>query len=122
MSEGLFVSHSIPSSAGSGRFDRGVFWRRLSTADISPGGAAFQLVWDRDYSEENAAAFAQLIEATAIVIGHEPCDDGYANPNGVQVILDSSHDKGCYAVLPCGQKWTAAEVLARVWRITNPRR
>ncbi len=70
MAQGLFVSHSIPADAD--RFDRGVFWRRLTRVDISPGGGAFRLVWDRDYSQQKAAAFAQMVAATAIVIGHEP--------------------------------------------------
>jgi len=115
MPQGLFVSHSIPAEAV--RFDRGVFWRRLTKADISPGGGAFKLVWDRDYSESNAAAFAQLVGATAIIIGHEPCDEGHAEPNKLQVILDCSHDKGCYAVLPCGVAWTAEAVAERICRL-----
>jgi len=109
--QGVFISHSIPGEVDRAGFDRGVFWRQLSRSDISPGGPAFKLVWDRDYRRENAAAFASLMQATTLIIGHEPCDEGYATPNDLTLILDCAHPKAKYLILPCGRTWQQESLL-----------
>ena len=114
MPGGILITHSIPEKVDAHRFDRTIFTRRLDPLEYYERTAVFDLVWGRDYREENAAAFARLMEAKVFINGHEPCPDGFAVPNTFQVILDCSGDKACYVVLTPDRHWTQAQVVERV--------
>ena len=60
----------------------------------------FQLVWGRDYRQQNAEAFAELVGARVLINGHEPCYEGFAAPNDLQIILDCCGEKAGYLMLP----------------------
>jgi len=74
-------------------------------------------VWGRDYREENAAAFARLMEAKVLINGHEPCPDGFSVPNPFQIILDCSGDVARYVILTPDRHWTQAEIVGRIQRL-----
>jgi hypothetical protein len=97
---GVLVCHSLPAATDERGFDAGVFERELSKADISEGGDVFRMVWGRDYSQENAEAFAQATGAAAFITGHEPCEAGYQAPNSRQVIIDCCNHPACFAIVP----------------------
>ncbi|MGQ9574840.1 MAG: metallophosphoesterase [Thermoguttaceae bacterium] len=111
---GILITHSIPEKVDSHRFDRTIFTRRLDPQDYSERTAVFDLVWGRDYREENAAAFARLMEVKVLINGHEPCPDGFATPNPYQLILDCSGEKAAYVVLTPDREWTQAEIVEKV--------
>jgi hypothetical protein len=92
----------------------GIFSRPLTRPDLDPHGAVFELVWGRDYSESNAAAFASLVDADVLLHGHEPTDDGYATPNGVQIIFDCCHAKPSYAILPIHDSLDQAKIVTYI--------
>jgi hypothetical protein len=80
--------------------------------------AIFDLVWGRDYRQENADAFARLVDASVLVTGHEPCPDGFSTPNRTQVILDCCGDRAAYLILPVEDRsWTQAEVVERIRKL-----
>jgi hypothetical protein len=97
---GVFACHSAPENVRQNRFDPGIFSRPITRPDMDPRGAVFELVWGRDYSEENARAFAELVGADLLLHGHEPTDEGYFIPNSVQIIFDCCHAKPSFAILP----------------------
>ena len=97
---GVFACHSLPAETDSRGFDTTVFQRELSASDIAEGGPAFRLTWGRDYRQENADAFAQLVDARVIVTGHEPCPSGFQAPNNRQIIIDCCGDTATYLLLP----------------------
>jgi hypothetical protein len=97
---GVFVCHSLPADTDTRGFDASVFERELQHSDIVEGGPAFRLTWGRDYRQENADAFAQLVDARVVVTGHEPCPNGFQAPNDKQIILDCCGEKATYALLP----------------------
>lgn len=111
---GVLITHSIPEQVDRHGFDRTIFTRRLDSIEYYERTAIFDLVWGRDYREENAAAFARLMEAKLCINGHEPCAEGFCAPNSLQVILDCSGEKACYVMLTPDRRWTQAEVLAQV--------
>ena len=74
--QGVFISHSLPEHVDAGGFDPSIFARELEPADFADSKSVFQLVWGRDYREENARAFAELVGAKVLINGHEPCHDG----------------------------------------------
>jgi hypothetical protein len=117
---GVFICHSLPAETDSRGFDAGVFERALTAGDIAEGGAAFRLTWGRDYRQQNADAFAQLIDARVVVTGHEPCPNGFQTPNDKQIILDCCGEKGSYALVPLtAAQLDYAAVLARVSPLHN---
>jgi hypothetical protein len=115
--ERVFISHSIPENCDTQRFNKTVFDRDLDVLDFLTDGDAFNLVWGRDYRQENADAFAQGVDADVLINGHEPCAEGYGTPNRTQVILDCCAEKAYYVILPLGRTWTQAEVLERLRKL-----
>jgi hypothetical protein len=113
----VFICHSAPENVDRGDFDVGVFQRELEQDDLAAGGAAFRLVWGRDFRKKNAAAFARLVDADVLVHGHEPCPDGFNAPNEFQIILDSSDQTASYVVLPTSEKLTQEKILKRIQRL-----
>ena len=97
----VFVSHSLPERLDRGEpFDAGVFDRALRPSDLLEDGAAFRVVWGRDFRPENAAAFAGLVGARVLLHGHEPCAEGFRAPNDQQIILDCCCNTGYVALVP----------------------
>jgi hypothetical protein len=117
INNGVFVSHSIPEQTDRVSFDTGVFQRDLEPADWAEGGAAFRLVWGRDYRAENAERFAQMVSARVLITGHEPCHDGYQVPNPRQIIIDTQFDGGCYVILPTGENLSQQQIVDRIERL-----
>lgn len=117
LSSGVFISHSIPQKVDSRPFDKSLFSRELDPVEYYEQGDLFELVWGRDYREENARAFAAMVGAKVLITGHEPCSDGYAVPNQTQVILDCCSDKACYVVLPVGRPLSQAEIVERIEKL-----
>lgn len=117
---GVFVCHSLPADTDTQGFDREVFDRQVSEKDLAEGGDVFRLTWGRDYRQENADAFAQIIGANVIVTGHEPCAAGYRAPNSRQVIIDCCNDPACYLLLPVsGEPLSHGAILRRVHPLHN---
>lgn len=116
---GVFVSHSLPPATDCAPFDASILSRPYADDDLGEGGAVFNLVWGRDFRRANAAAFAREVEATVLVHGHEPCREGYAVPNPLQLILDCCSSPACCAVLPTGRELSHADVVAAVEQLAK---
>ncbi len=114
---GVFCTHSIPQASDTSPFDMSIFHRPLEAGDFHGRTPIFDLVWGRDYREDNAEAFATQVKAEVLINGHEPCTTGFSTPNSRQVILDCCNDKACYVILPTDRTWTQAEVVQRIARL-----
>ena len=114
---GVLVTHSIPENVDSGPFDNTIFTRQIDPAEYYERSAVFQLVWGRDYRQENADAFARLMTAKVLINGHEPCPEGFNTPNDTQIILDCCSDKACYVILPTDQEFTHPEIVERIQKL-----
>lgn len=113
----VFVCHSAPDKADMNAFDSTVFYRSLETIDLNPNGAAFRLLWGRDYRQANADAFARLVDADVLIHGHEPCRAGYQVPNRTQIILDSANECGTYIILPVRERLSQQEIVQQIRRL-----
>lgn len=114
---GVFMTHSVPENCDSRPFDRSIFTRQPDSSEYYQRTAIFDLVWGRDYRQENARAFAELVGAKVLINGHEPCPEGFATPNDYQVILDCCADKACYVILPLDRELTQADIVERVQKL-----
>jgi len=117
LASGVFISHSIPENVDRNGYDIEIFSRRLERRDFRPRGPVFRLVWGRDFREENATAFAQLVRTNLLIHGHEPCDEGFQIPNSKQVILDCCSEDACYVILPTHGELTQQDVVNRVVKL-----
>jgi hypothetical protein len=114
---GVFVSHSIPEQCDVQRFDLSILARKIDAVEYYDRGPVFDLVWGRDYRQENADAFAQLVGANVLINGHEPCNDGFSTPNTTQIILDCGGDKASYVVLSTDRPWSKDDIVERIRRL-----
>jgi hypothetical protein len=114
---GVFVTHSIPENCDTRRFDKSIFHRELDGTEYYERGAMFELVWGRDYRQENADAFADLVGARVLINGHEPAPEGYSAPNKTQIVLDCCGERACYVTLPTDCAWTHEEIVQRIKRL-----
>lgn len=117
LENGVFISHSAPADCSRQGFDPEIFERELEPADLNPEGDAFRLVWGRDFQADNAAYFAQLIDAKLLIHGHEPCSDGFHVPNPHQVILDCAGPRAAFVVLPVRQCISQEDVVQSIERL-----
>ncbi len=107
----VFASHSIPRAQALLEFDRKILKRPLSQDDMSPGRSAYHMVWGRDLSEETAAAWARIVKAELLVVGHKPCSNGYAVPNSRTLVIDSKDENGRYLMMPLSGRLTMEALL-----------
>ncbi len=115
---GVFVSHSVPERMDAREYDSTLFTRQIDPLEYYERTGIFELVWGRDYREENAQAFAKLVDAKVLINGHEPCPEGFNVPNQYQIILDCCSDKACYVILPTDVEQTQAEIVERIQKLT----
>lgn len=108
------VTHAAPANLGCVPFDKGVFERELGDEDLRPHGDVFRLLWGRDFSEENGATFADLLNAKVLIHGHEPCPEGFCVPNRHQIILDCCGQPASYLRIPTGRDLTHDEAARRI--------
>ena len=115
---GVFICHSAPENVDRDGFETEIFERALQEEDFAPSGAVFQLVWGRDFRQENANAFAALVGAQVLIHGHEPCMNGFNVPNDKQIILDCCGRRACYLILPLDQTYSQAQMIDLIGHIS----
>ncbi|HEY8503926.1 MAG TPA: metallophosphoesterase [Gemmataceae bacterium] len=107
----VFVSHSVPSARHAGDFDLDRLRRdELDEEDLRPGGAVYGLLWGRDASEDNAAAFLRRVDADLLVTGHIPSEQGFHVPNSRQVIVDCADSPAACCLFPADRPLTHEEL------------
>jgi hypothetical protein len=110
----VVVCHSLPENLERVAFDKSILERELGMEDFEPNGSLFNMLWGRDYREENARRFAEQIGASVLIHGHDPCPQGYKTPNAVQVILDCCARPASYVVLPLNEPLDHAGIVERI--------
>jgi hypothetical protein len=111
----VLLTHSLPSAKQMSTFEPAILEQDAhDEADLVPGGAVYALVWGRDVSAPNAAAFLQKMDADLLITGHIPCERGFDVPNNLQLILDSLGRPACYCLFPADRPITHAELVERV--------
>jgi len=111
----VWISHSLPSSRRLGTFDPADLERdEPRPEDLEFGGTVHALVWGRDVSEANAAAFLARVDADLLITGHIPCEDGYMTPNPRQLILDAMRTPACFCLFPTDRPITLAELVSGI--------
>jgi hypothetical protein len=111
----VFLSHSLPSAGRLEAFDPAVLDQdEAEPAELLPGGSVYSLVWGRDITAANVSAFLGRVDADLLIIGHLPCDAGFAAPNDRLLVLDSLAAPAGYCLFPADRPLTHAELLGGV--------
>lgn len=111
----ILLTHSLPSATRLETFDASILERdEVDDAEFRPGGSIYSLVWGRDTSDANAAAFVKKLDADLLITGHIPCDEGFARPNDCQLILDCTGAPASYCLFPTDRPITHDELVACV--------
>lgn len=116
---GTFLAHSTPRLSKMDAIDREWFRSSPEASRYQRDSAVYDLTWGRDYSKAAAEEFARRVEAEVLIVAHTKCHKGYRAPNDRHIIMDSSHPKGCYALLPLDQPLSHREIVSRIRRL-NP--
>src|SRR5262249_45359252 len=82
----------------------------LPAEELQPGGAVHALLWGRDTSAANAAAFLARVDADLLVSGHVPCEGGFDVPNERQLILDCIADPAAVCLFPTARPLTIQDL------------
>lgn len=112
--DGIWISHTVPDKVDRRKFNMEIFDRPLRDDDFVEDSPVFGFVWGRDFRQENADAFAELVQAEILIHGHEPSSEGYSTPNSRQVILDCTSDQAKYAMLPVGERLSQEDVVSLI--------
>jgi hypothetical protein len=111
----VLLTHSLPSARQLSAFDPKILEQDAhEAAELVPGGSVYALVWGRDVSAANTAAFLQKMDADLLITGHIPCERGFDVPNDRQLILDSLGTPACYCLFPADRPITHAELVDQV--------
>lgn len=109
----VFLCHTIPDALYLEDLDASVFQLDEWPPEMMKrGGAVYALTWGRDTSPETLERFAQLVDADWFITGHQPCDEGFRQPNDRQIIIDGTDPHPTYLLFPAREPVTIESLLA----------
>lgn len=113
-SNGVWISHSLPSNQFAAQFDPGVFDRELQLNDCRKPGSAYLLTWGRRHSQDVLDTMARRLDARVFILGHQPQQAGWRVFGENLIILASDHDHGCLLELDLAKPYTARTLAERI--------
>ncbi len=114
----VFVSHSLPTPKHRDNFSLALLERDThNPEEFAPKGCVYSLLWGRDCSSDNVAAFLNKVDCDWLISGHIPCEHGFEAPNEQQIIVDSCGSPAAYALLPANRTLTRNEFYSSVFLI-----
>jgi hypothetical protein len=113
----VFVCHTLPNGDKLDDLDLSV----LHTGEWPPeslirGGSVYALTWGRDTSPETVDRFAGMVDADLFVTGHQPCEEGFQQPNLRQVIIDGTDPYPTYCLFPANGPLTIEGLVGGIRR------
>jgi hypothetical protein len=112
---GIFCCHSLPIDSQLEGFDFNIFHRPLTGPDYARKvGPVYQLIWGRHMSAEAAATFADKVEASILVTGHQPQEDGYLVNGPRHLIIASDHNQGVFLPINLAEKYDMDQLVSRL--------
>lgn len=111
----VFLCHTLPDPLDMEHFDPSIFaldtWPPETTARH---GGVYAITWGRNTDPENVDRFAQLVDADWIITGHQPCEEGFRQPNHRQLIVDGTDPNPTSCRFPARGPITMETLLAGI--------
>ena len=108
---GVVMTHSLPAPRYIERFDKTLLDRDTTDEDLSPGGSAYDLVWGRYHNLKITQELAEVWDADALVVGHQPAEMGWEAVAENTLILASDHGHGQALPLDPDRRYTRDELI-----------
>lgn len=108
---GVMISHSLPAPRAIERFDKAVLDRPLTEQDLSPRGAAYDMVWGRHQNRKITHELAEAWGVGAFVLGHQPPEMGFDTLTDHVLLITSEHGHGQALVLDLAASYSRDELL-----------
>ncbi len=113
----LFFCHSTPEGEQVNKFTLDFFRRAPNLYDVVSKGMVEELVWGRDYEPAVAEVFCKNMGCEAIIVGHDPCDDGFRIPNDRHIIIDSKDENAVYVLIKLNQPYSQLGVAKKIKKL-----
>ena len=117
LSNGVFISHTLPDKEAFPKFDFGVYDREITREDALRNGPAHAAVWGRDYDAKHVEAFLAKVGADVLLTGHEPIPEGSRLMNPRQIAFDCSGSECFACVIPLKRRVSAGELAEHLHRL-----
>ena len=112
---GVMCCHSLPSTVRAKTFDPMILTRVPTTEDLQgPGGAAYVMVWGRNFSQEWADTLASMWNCRLFILGHQPADMGYELRGDTMMILNSDHEHGVALPIDLAHEYSRVELVENI--------
>ncbi|MDD5135385.1 MAG: metallophosphoesterase [Phycisphaerae bacterium] len=93
-SNGIWLSHSLPSDRTIEKYDFSIFSRELKISDIVRPNSAYLLTWGRRQGIESLKVLAEKLGVDFFVLGHQVQESGWMSNDENLIIIDSQHNHG----------------------------
>ena len=108
----VFLCHSIPDALELDSFDPDVFGRDTwEPGDTKRHGSVYALTWGRDTTQTTLDRFADIVDADWFITGHQPCEQGFRQPNSRQIIIDGTNPFPTGCLFPVNEPLTIETLL-----------
>jgi Calcineurin-like phosphoesterase len=112
----VFLCHTIPDAIELDGLDLGVLaLDNWPPEAMKRHGTVYALTWGRDTEPPTIDRFASMIDADWFVTGHQPCDNGFRQPNHRQIIIDGTDPYPAYCLFPADSPVSIESLLAGVY-------
>jgi hypothetical protein len=107
----IWISHSLPSDRMAEKFDFAIFNRNLKVSDIVRPNSAYLLTWGRGQSVDKLNLYAEKLDVSLFVLGHQVQEMGWSSNNKNLIILDSQHNHGHLLRVELGKEYTIEKLV-----------
>jgi 3',5'-cyclic AMP phosphodiesterase CpdA len=114
----VLAVHSLPHPSRGQFAGEQVPAEPFAEADLLRGGRVYEWLWGRDQNAEQVDRLAKANDADLFVLGHQPCEPGWAVLSERAILVDSQHERGAVLHLN-GKPLTVREVQRRVMPIAG---
>jgi hypothetical protein len=111
---GVLCSHSLPAPRRIHLFDEKVLDRALGDEDFRSGGAAYDMVWGRNHTQDLADVLAQAWGVRVFLMGHQPAETGYEPEGSNMLVLASDHEHGVAVPLDLAKPYDRDAVIGQI--------
>jgi len=117
-SNGLFISHSLPSERDMADFDPSILNRRVTRKDLEEGPAD-KFLWGRRHSSDLLDRLADMLDVELFILGHQPEPMGFRQVGQRLLILASDHSHGVFLPIDLSKPVAMAEVVKRIRKFVS---
>jgi len=107
----VFVMHSAPSPKRMSLAGTEILDREATDEDLKRGGPIYEWVWGRGHTPEQLDQLAAEMDASLLILGHQPVPEGIATIGDHAVVLASDHARGRIIRFPTSEPVTTDRVV-----------